>query len=109
LLGGLAETESGADLHPVIFDGAATPLVLQELLGGHADLLGDKHDNCAGHILFALGEASFDLEALQQDSECYVDGCGWRGRGTLVLEQMYYWKRMAHARSPTRARWELLV
>jgi len=66
LLGGLAETESGADLHPVIFDGAATPLVLQELLGGHADLLGDKHDNCAGHILFALGEASFDLDRMRQ-------------------------------------------
>src|SRR6266566_6442102 len=33
--------EGGADLRPVIVDGAATLLLLQELLGSHADLLGD--------------------------------------------------------------------
>ena len=53
---------------PVIVDGAATLLVLQELLGGHADLLGDTDDDRAGHILCVLWEASFQLEALHVSS-----------------------------------------
>jgi len=41
---------------PVIVDGAATLLVLQKLLGSHADLLGDTDDDRAGTSCVCCGK-----------------------------------------------------
>jgi hypothetical protein len=84
LLGGLAEAERSADLCPVVFDGAATPLILQELLGGHADLLGDEDNDRARHVLLALRKARLQLEALEQHREART------GRARLVGQQRQF-------------------
>ena len=74
LLAGLAEAERGPDLRPVVLDGAPAPLVLQELLGRHADLFGDEDDDRTRQVLLARREARLELEALEQQCEAQAGG-----------------------------------
>src|SRR5688500_8528247 len=62
-----SEAEVVPDLGTMILDGAATPIVLQILLGWHAELRRDIRDDGRRHLVLVLREASLHLEILEQE------------------------------------------
>ncbi len=67
--GELTEAERSPDLSTVIFNRAGTPRVTAELLGVHADLLGDVANRLWRNFFGIPRKPGLDLEELQQQGE----------------------------------------
>jgi hypothetical protein len=92
---GLVEAQEAADLGPVILDGAAGPLVPQEVLRWDADLPGYMRDDAPGYFVLVRREPAFILEDLQEEHEAQARGTGLVrqqpqlvGRQRPILDQL---------------------
>jgi len=94
---GLVNLEKHADGRAMRLDRASFPVVRNDLLRDHPQLLGQMHDDDGGNVLLMYGKASLIVEILLQDSRAeqiviglaVADQVKFFGRKRPVFEQFF--------------------